>query len=300
MVLEIQEVNDMKERLSWKKIFNIFRKEYVRWITDPKMIILLVLAVMVRKIIILPILSAAEQMNQPINGLEPCIALANSGLILLLIPLAYLVLMVDFPYVDDNMYFLMPRIGRRNWIIGEVLFQFFSLLTYLVFIIVSTILQVAAQSYWVNGWSLVTTDYDKQFAETLTLSMDNLLPLNLYYQMTPLSAFFASYGLLFVSLFLWSSILLLATLCGKKLAAFWGVLVSIAIGIGVCSLKTQWMWLFPVSHAIVWIHYQRYYREYVFSPWISVAILGVAVIIIYVCIIRRSRTVNLDILREEK
>lgn len=86
MVLEIQEVNGMKEQLSWKKIFNIFRKEYVRWITDPKMIILLVLVVMVRKIIILPILSAAEQMNQPINGLEPCIALANSGLILLLIP----------------------------------------------------------------------------------------------------------------------------------------------------------------------------------------------------------------------
>lgn len=290
----------MKDKLSWKKIWNITKKEYVHWLINPKMIILFVLVVLIRENVVLPILTAAEQMNQPVNVLEPCIALANSGLILLLLPLVYLVLMVDFPYVDDNMYFLMPRMGRKNWIVGEILFQFFSLVTYLLFVTISTVVQVAKQAFWLNAWSLVTTDYDTQFAESQTFSMDSLLPLNLFYQMPPFKAFLASYALLFFSLFLWSGILLLATLYGKRLVGFWCVLVDIAVGIGICALRTQWMWLFPVSHSILWIHYQAYYREYVFSPWISVLLFAVVIVAVYVGIVRKAHRVNLDILWEGK
>lgn len=288
----------MRSQVSWRQIVSVVRNEYIKWLTNGKLILLPVLVVMIREIVILPILAAAEDMAQPINILEPCIAQVNSGIILLLIPLVYLVLIADFPSVDGNTYYLIPRIGRRNWILGEILFQLTSLVSYLLFLILSTMIQVAYCSFFANGWSLVVTDYQTEMVNSASVSMAELIPLNLYFQMSPANAFWASYGFVFLFLFLCGQVLLWSTLYGKKLIGFWGVLSSIAVGIALCSAKIKWMWLFPVCHSILWIHYQDYYREYVFSPWVSLLLFIICVVVFFVLILRKAKKVNLDILRE--
>lgn len=288
----------MRGKTSWKQIVSVMRNEYIKWLTNGKLILLPVLVVMIREIVVLPILMAANEMNQPINVLEPCIALVNSGVILLLIPLVYLVMIADFPSVDGNTYYLVPRIGRRNWILGEILFQLTSLIIYLLFLVLLTMIQVADCSFFANGWSLVVTDYEAEMVNSGSVFMSDLIPLNIYFQMSPVNAFLLSYSLVFLFLFLCGQVLLWATLYGKKLIGFWGVLSSIAVGIALCSAKIKWMWLFPVCHSILWIHYQDYYREYVFSPWISLIIFIVSVTIFLIFILKKAKKVNLDILRE--
>lgn len=284
----------MNQKLSLKQIFSVFKREYTEWITNPRMLVCLVVLVMIREIVILPLKNYAFTLAQPINALEPVIAVANSGIMLLLIPLVYLVIMADFPRVSGNTYFYLLRVGQRNWIMGQVLFQVLSLLTYLLFVILSTMVQTFSYAFLINGWSLVVTSAD------MTTSVSDLVPLNLYYQMPPYRAFAESYLLLFLFLLLCSSVMLFASLYGRKVLAFWIVMLSIAAGIVLCSVKTKWMWLFPVSHSILWIHFQDYYRQYVFPPILSLIVLLVLIVIVYAAVAHAAKRINIDRLRGEQ
>lgn len=154
------------------------------------------------------------------------------------------VIMADFPRVSGNTYFYLTRTGRINWIMGQIIFQIVSLLTYLLFVIISTLVQTVSFSFLINGWSLVVTESDKSSA------MYDLIPMNLYNQMSPYEAFAISYLLLFMFLLSCSLAMLLASIYGKKTLTFWVVMISIAVGIVFCVVKSKWMWVFPVSHPI--------------------------------------------------
>lgn len=154
------------------------------------------------------------------------------------------VIMADFPRVSGNTYFYLTRTGRINWIMGQIIFQIVSLLTYLLFVIISTLVQTVSFSFLINGWSLVVTESDKSSA------MYDLIPMNLYNQMSPYEAFAISYLLLFMFLLSCSLAMLLASIYGKKTLTFWVVMISIAVGIVFCAVKSKWMWVFPVSNPI--------------------------------------------------
>ena len=154
----------MNRKISPRQITCVFRREYIEWITNPRMLMCVVLVVMVREIVLLPTRNLSMGMGQPINAMEPVIAVANSGVLLLLMPLVYLVIMADFPRVSGNTYFYLTRTGRINWIMGQIIFQIVSLLTYLLFVIISTLVQTVSFSFLINGWSLVVTESDKSSA----------------------------------------------------------------------------------------------------------------------------------------
>ena len=78
------------------------------------------------------------------------------------------------------------------------------------------------------------------------------------------------------------------------------VMLSIAAGIVLCSVKTKWMWLFPVSHSILWIHFQDYYRQYVFPPILSLAVLLVLIVIVYAAVAHAAKRIDIDRLRGEQ
>lgn len=134
----------------------------------------------------------------------------------------------------------------------------------------------------------------------MTTSVSDLVPLNLYYQMPPYRAFAESYLLLFLFLLLCSSVMLFASLYGRKVLGFWIVMLSIAAGIVLCSVKTKWMWLFPVSHSILWIHFQDYYRQYVFPPILSLIVLLVLIVIVYAAVALAAKRIDIDRLRGEQ
>lgn len=134
----------MNRKISPRQITCVFRREYIEWITNPRMLMCVVLVVMVREIVLLPMRNLSMGMGQPINAMEPVIAVANSGVLLLLMPLVYLVIMADFPRVSGNTYFYLTRTGRINWIMGQIVFQIVSLLTYLLFVIISTLVQTVS------------------------------------------------------------------------------------------------------------------------------------------------------------
>ena len=68
----------MNQKLSLKQIFSVFKREYTEWISNPRMLVCLVVLVMIREIVILPLKNYAFTLAQPINALEPVIGVVSS------------------------------------------------------------------------------------------------------------------------------------------------------------------------------------------------------------------------------
>ena len=111
-------------------ILLVAKGEYARWLSTPRIILLAVAFLPLRDGTVLPLLEASRRMGSPLNILEPCIATMNSWMGLLLFGLVYLVLMSPFPKADGNMLFYVARMGKRNWVLGEMLFQLLCAILY--------------------------------------------------------------------------------------------------------------------------------------------------------------------------
>lgn len=279
-----------------KNIWLVARTEYIKFICNPKIIILLVVYLVINKTVISRILEAAAVMNQPVNIFEIPIAVANSWLGMLLIIISYIILISSFPQVNDNIPFCILRTGRSNWILGEILFQFMSSFTYVCFIVAVSLINGVKRAYLINGWSLVVTDYDSIYCQGPQKVMTNLIPPNLYYQMTPYKAFFMSYLLMFFLIIFCGLLFLLGCLYSRRLLFFFIQAAHIAVGCGIMQTGNAASWIFPFCHALAFRHYQPYFRKYVFPPWGSVAAFVVICIVFLIIIITKSKKVSVDMI----
>ena len=281
--------------LGIKSIFLVAKSEYVKWLRNPRFLLVIAASVPVHELIVRPMIRAAGEMGQPLNMFETSIAVANSGFALLLFPLIYLVLIAPFPTADENMLYYIARMGRRNWVLGEMLFQFLSAVSYCIIIIGVTVAQTANISFLENGWSIPVMDYDKM-GSMAGIHMGTFIPPNLFYQMPPYKTLFLSYLLLEFFLFLSSMIFLLGCLCGKKLLSLFIVVSQIALGCGLFVTRSAFMWALPFSHSVLSIHYQKYFRKYVFSPWLSLALLCMVLLFVGVMAYRKVQKVSIDMI----
>lgn len=284
--------------LGIKSILLVARSEYVKWLRNPRFLLVIAACVPVHELIVRPMVIAAGEMGQPLNMFETSIATANSGFALLLFPLIFLVLIAPFPTVDENMIYYIARMGRRNWILGEMLFQFLSAVSYCIIIIGVTTVQTVNISFLANGWSIPVMDYDKM-GSMRGIHMGTLIPPNLFYQMPPYKALVLSYLLLAFFLFFSSMIFLLGSICGKKLLFLFIVVSQIALGCGLFVTKSPFMWALPFSHSVLSIHYQKYFRKYVFSPWLSLALFCMSLLFVGAAVYRKVQKVSIDMIGED-
>jgi len=162
----------MMKNFSLKQSFFCARAEFIKWICDARMIILGVLLIFIYSFAIEPLKSNAELMGEPLNILEPFIAIANSGAILLIIPLVFLTLIADFPKIDTNTVFYIMRVGRLNWLFGQLLKLIFMALSYLAVIFLGAVLPMLSDGFWYNGWSNVATKFSSRFPASETPHLD--------------------------------------------------------------------------------------------------------------------------------
>lgn len=256
-----------------RKCFSVAKTEFVKWICDARMIILSVLLIFIYSFAIEPLLANAELMNEPLNILEPFIAVANSGAILLIIPLVFLTLIADYPKIDTNTVFYIIRVGRFNWLIGQILKLIFMVASYLAVIFIGAVVPIISKGFWYNGWSNVATKFAQQFPEKSGNFGVQLLPENLYNQMSVFSAAVQSYLLVFAYLLIIGLILLGFSLIKHKTMGFVLCGAIISLGTAFCSIKTSLMWTMPMANSIIWLHYTKYFRQPVVSMTFSVCYL---------------------------
>lgn len=249
----------MANKISIRKITATANTEFVKWILNERMAMLVIMAVYIQNTVVHPLLEHAQRMDTPLNALEPLIATVNSNAMMLVVPALFLALFADFPRVDGNTVFFVSRIGRVNWILGQFVFAVYAVISYLLFLVLVSVVPVLRHAFFANGWSLAVSRYAKMYPQEARSFACALLPGNLYNQMPPFYAAAAGTGLLALHLLCIALIMLCFQSFQKKLAGLFTVAASIVLGAGMFVMDKDLMWLFPTAHVTLSTHFTEYF-----------------------------------------
>ncbi len=286
------------ERIQIKKIINTAKIEFKKWILDPRMLVLAVLMIFIHSMVISPLIENAEIMGEKINILEPFIAVMNSGVVILILPLCFMALIADFPKIDTNTVFIISRMGRKNWVLAQLLKLFFMAISFLLVVfIVSTGLVVLKGN--VSGeWSKVITDFSEKFPKYSSNAGARLIPLNLYYQFPVAQAAVLSFLFVFLYLFIIGLILLFFSIYRMKTAGFVACGLVVCLGAATFAIGSDFQWLFPMANALIWIHKSTVIREGIYPMAASVAYLTIVPVILTIFCCIGVRNFNYDNITE--
>ena len=265
---------------SIKNSFSCARTEYVKWLFSTRMITMLVIVVFIQSFAIDPLLKNAELMNDRLNVLEPFIAVANSSTLILILPLAFLTMIADFPKIDTSTVFSIVRTGRYSWLTGQIIKLVMMAVTFLFVILAGSVIPMLPRGIIGTQWSRTVTDFLKVFPERTGNFGASLLPQNLYNQMSLPAAAVKSYLLVFAYLMILGLILLSFSLIKKKTLGFVLCGAVISLGTAFYSIKSILMWAMPMANSIVWLHFTRYFDQPIVSMDFSVIYLTAAIAIL--------------------
>lgn len=268
--------------------FRVAKTEYVKWIRNPKMIILLVMQIFAYDYVILELIEASDKMGEKLQVFEGFIGIANSQLLLMILPIVFVGLMGDFPRVDGNAMFYIHRVGKGNWLLGQVLFAVMAAGTYLLTLVGFSCVTLLGRCYTGNLWSEVTTKY-YIFVPNDTMSLvANLTTGRLYNNLPPWNATLHICGLMFLFLFLISMFLLVGFVCKMRMGGIILTVGLLCLGNVLAYMENNLRWLFPTAHAIMEIHFDEIYKKPImdmrFSYVYYLILIVVCVMVSYVAI----------------
>ena len=268
--------------------FRVAKTEYVKWIRNPKMIILLVMLIFAYDFVILELIEASDKMGEKLQIFEGFIGIANSQLLLMILPIVFVGLMGDFPRVDGNAMFYIHRVGKGNWLLGQVLFAAMTAGTYLLALVGFSCVTLLGRCYAGDLWSEVTTKY-YIFAPNDTMSLVATLTTGrLYNNLPPWSAALHICGLMFLFLLLISLLLLVGFVCKMRVGGIILTVGLLCLGNVLAYMENNIRWLFPTAHAIMEIHFDEIYKKPImdmrFSYIYYLLLIVVCVMISYVAI----------------
>ena len=269
-------------------VLRVAKTEYVKWIRNPKMIILLVMLIFAYDYVILELIEAADKMGEKLQVLEGFIGISNSQLLLMILPIVFVGLMGDFPRVDGNAMFYIHRVGKGNWLFGQVLFAAMAAGTYLLALFGFSCLMLFGRCYAGNLWSEITTKYYLFAPNDYMSTVANLTTGRLYNNLPPWNAALHICGLMFLFLLFISMLLLVGFVCKLRIG---GIIVSVGLlclGNVLAYMENGIRWIFPTAHAIMEIHFDEIYKKPImdmrFSYIYFLILILVCVMISYIAI----------------
>lgn len=277
-------------------ILAVARTEYLRWLTDPRVIIVGVLLVFMRSLAVEPLLERAVKFGEKLNILEPFVAVGNSGMLVMLMPCVFLILISDYPKMTGSTLFFIRRTGKTNWLWGQVLFLLMAIATFLLAVLVGSML--VSGGAFSDSWSNTVTKYAARFPNEADSFVSQLLPSNLYNQLSLFSAVLHTIALMTMYLFSLSLIIYFFKLIHIQSFGLFAAIFIVAAGVMTCSLKSQSMWAFPMANTIVWLHYDEILSRRNFPVWCSYAYFATAItalLTLNACAARKLQLYNIEL-----
>lgn len=261
-----------------KQILSVARTEFLGWISDPRIIILGVLLIFIKSLAIDLLSARADKFGEQLIFFEPFIAVGNSGMLAMFIPCVFLVLLSDYPKLKGNALFFISRTGKRNWLLGQILFLTSAIITFLLIILLSSILFSAGR--FGSEWSDAVTKYNSRFPMEASNFDSQLLPSNLYNQIPMITAVVQTFVLMGLYLLTLSLIVYLIKMFFNNSLGLAAAIAVIALGVVTTSLYSDAMWAFPMANTIVWLHYEEILSEPVYPVWCSFAYFAILIAVL--------------------
>lgn len=287
----------MDNKFSISRIWRIACIDFYKWIINSRMIVITAMIVFVCSFAVTQLMEISREMNSPLNFIEPFIAVFNSRVLCLVTPAVCIFLISDYPHLDRNSLFVLHRVNKREWVIGQFIFFTLSAFTFMGIIFLCSLIPNCMNSFVINGWSLVVTKYGVYNSEKASSFAASLIKEELYNQIAPYQAAVTSFFLNLLYMILLAMILLMFHVLNLRKI---GVPVSIsiiAVGSALGILNSQGMWYFPMAHTMIHLHFTKHLKEPIMSINSSFLYFGIiisAIIIFCLIWVKHTNFLNID------
>ena len=261
-------------------IVSVALAEYKRWLWNPRILLLFVLAIYARESVGKVLCEHAVKMGEELHWLEPYLALNNSVVAILIMPVFFLVLMSDFPIMEGSYLWAIYRTGKIKWIVIQILFAFLAIVTVLFGMFLSSIFSCWGSLTFHGSWSKVVTHYYLAFPNDANSPIARLIQGDIYNQLGVGESMLLSVTLTIFMLLFYCAILLCGKIYGKKYLPLGICIGLMGMGATFCLIKTKWAFLFPSAHALLFGHLHEYLRKPIVPYWISYVYLIVGCLLV--------------------
>lgn len=251
----------MRLKRALRSIFLCGWMEYRQWLRNPRMVLLAVFFVYMYTTVLEPIIKYAEEIPAQIGWFEPFVAVCNNGLMVLLFPLVFLVLMADFPKIEADTAFQIFRVGRGKWVLGQVLMLTLAAGSVIgIMFVLCALLSVGMGAQVTFQWSeAIQANISNSIIQTGDLV--GLLPSNLFYQMTLSQAVRWSFGLTLLCCIALGLVMLAVAICGMRTAGMVLGAGSMITGYVLLNAGVAAKWWLPTAHYVLKAHFTAYFSQ---------------------------------------
>ena len=241
------------------------------------MLMVLVLMVYAREAVGKALCQHAIDMGENLQIWEPFLALSNSYVAMLVVPIFFLVLMADFPIMDGSYLWSVYRMGKVKWILGQIVFLVYSSVTIIVAMILSGIISCWGVFSLKNEWSNVITRYYIFAPENADTMTAQLITGDVYNHISPVEALLLAVSLSVLAMVLYGIILMCGKIYGRKYLSLAICIGTIGVGSVLRLLNLKVGFLLPISHMTLGGHYMEYRRKMIMSFGASYGYFGVLI-----------------------
>ena len=172
----------------------------------------------------------------------------------------YIVILSGVPRLDSGQLFLIYRIGKKNWIIGEIFQIAFCALAYVLLLLAGCIISAAKYSYIGNVWSNFTVDYKALYEELLS-DGNRFIDQQVFKYYQPYQTVIHGILLLVLCMTLMGTVVIFFDIIDHKLT---GIVINSLIILSVLIFNERrigLMWLSPFCHSVLALHNVYVYKQ---------------------------------------
>ncbi len=136
-----------------KQSFAVAGYNFRQWHKNPRIIVTFALAFILCFLLSDKAVRFAEEHNTSMQAVEAFIWSFGDSNSILLSSMLLILLFADMPFLSSGTPFYLVRTSRRVWVTGQVIYTIAATMIYLLFILLSTALVCAKQTYIANMWS---------------------------------------------------------------------------------------------------------------------------------------------------
>ena len=235
--------------------------------------------------------------------LEPFIWTFGDANSILLSSLLLILLFADMPFISSGTPFMLLRVDRKTWVLGQALYIVSATTVYLLFVLLSTSFVCQSRSFLGNQWSETAAilGYSGAGKDVALPALVKVLELSLPYACTAwIFALMLLYTLLLMFLMLLCNLRFgqLGGVIGVLGFSLYGFLLNPKTIQAIFQLPDEWMykanvavgWLSPLNQATYHMHNFGY--DLLPRLWQTVAIFLVLIALLFFLSLRAVRQYN--------
>ena len=286
-----------------KQAFSVVAYNFRQWRGNPRIIVTFALAFILCFLLSDKAVNFAVEHNTTMQLVEAFIWTFGDSNSILLSSMLLVLLFADMPFLSSGTPFYLVRTSRKVWVTGQMLYTIAATLLYLLFILASTALICARQSFSANMWSPTAAilGYSGAGQAVALPALVKTLEMSWPYQcMATIFLLMLGYALTMVFIMLMFNLRYgpAAGVVSVFLFSVYGFLLRPSTIDAIFQLPDELYykanvavgWLSPLNHATYHMHNFGY--DLLPRLWQSFAIFGMLIVLGYIGAARAIKTYN--------